>query len=219
MLLIVVLLPNDNGYRFDSIETENSFLFLKELFDEGCAYEVLESPAEIDFANRRALFITSSLSDLAYQTSEFERVENKDDWTVIGFPSPEGDAAISIYGPSYVMFAGTPEENLAAWLVIKWLLSPEQGAKIIEARGTFPIRASAMDFLDDYTSEHPQWVAAQELLAHAQAEPGLESWGAVRWILSDVGTQIFRYYFTPDRIPATLELMDETAAELYQLSE
>ncbi|MGB3702700.1 MAG: extracellular solute-binding protein [Anaerolineales bacterium] len=214
-----VLLPNENGYQFDSQETENAFLFLKELFDEGCAYEVLESPAEIDFAYRRALFITSSLSDLAYQTSEFERVENKDDWTVIGFPSPEGDAAISIYGPSYVMFAGTPEENLAAWLVIKWLLSPEQGAKIIEARGTFPIRASTMDFLDDYASEHPQWVAAQELLAHAQAEPGLESWGAVRWILSDVGTQIFRYYFTPDRIPATLELMDETAAELHQLSE
>jgi hypothetical protein len=39
----------------------------------------------------------------------------------------------------------------------------------------------------------------------------------VRWILNDVGTQIFRYYFTPDRIPATLELMDETAAELHNL--
>ena len=45
--------------------------------------------------------------------------------------------------------------------------------------------------------------------------PGLKSWKVVRWILGDVGTQIFRYYFTPQRIPATLELMDETAAELH----
>jgi ABC-type glycerol-3-phosphate transport system substrate-binding protein len=117
------------------------------------------------------------------------------------------------------MFAGTPEENLAAWLVIKWLLSPEQAAKLIQARGTFPIRTSTMDFLEDYESEHPRWAAAQELLVHAQAEPGLESWGAVRWILGDVGTQIFRYYFTAERIPATLELMDETAEELHSLSE
>jgi ABC-type glycerol-3-phosphate transport system substrate-binding protein len=214
-----VLLPNESGYQFNSPESANAMLFLKELFDEGCAYELLESPAEADFANRRALMITSSLSDIDYQNSEFERLENSDSWTVTGFPSPGGEPAFSVYGPSYVMFAGTPEENLAAWLVIKWLLSPEQAAKLIQARGTFPIRTSTMDFLEDYESEHPRWAAAQELLVHAQAEPGLESWGAVRWILGDVGTQIFRYYFTAERIPATLELMDETAEELHSLSE
>ena len=115
------------------------------------------------------------------------------------------------------MFAGTPDENLAAWLVIKWLLSPEQDANLVEARGTFPVKASTLDLLDNYADEHPQWSAAQELLEHAKTEPGLDSWGSVRWILGDVGTQIFRYYFTPDRIPATLELMDETASELHAL--
>jgi hypothetical protein len=76
---------------------------------------------------------------------------------------------------------------------------------------------SSREFLGDYAAEHPQWGAAQALLAGAVAEPGLESWGRVRWILGDVATQIFRYYFTPDRIAATLELMDETAAELNNL--
>ena len=75
-----------------------------------------------------------------------------------------------------------------------------------------------MDYLDSYASQNPQWAAAQELLAVAQPEPGLESWKNVRWILGDVGTQIFRYYFTSDRIPATLELMDETAAELHEFT-
>lgn len=214
-----VLLPDGAGYRFNTPQTEAAILFLKELLDEGCAYEVLESPAEVEFANRRALSIISSLSDLSYLQKEFTLAGNPDRWTVLGFPSAGGDAVISVYGSSYAIFAGTPNENLAAWLVLKWLLSPAQGARLIEAHGTFPVRASMMDYLGDYTRDNPQWAAAQELLPQAQAEPGLASWESVRWILGDVGIQIFRYYFTPDRIPATLELMDETAEELHSLSD
>ena len=211
-----VVQSDGSGFQFDTPQTENALLYLKEVFDEGCAWEVLESPAEVEFAARKALFITSSLSDLAYQASEFERTGSGDTWTVLGFPSPQGGQVIDVYGPSFVMFAGTPEENLATWLVIKWLSSAEQQAKMINASGTFPTRDSAMDFLADYASENPQWAAAKELIALAQPEPGIQSWKEVRWILGDVGTQIFRYYFTPDRIPATLELMDETAAELHE---
>jgi ABC-type glycerol-3-phosphate transport system substrate-binding protein len=211
-----VVQSDGSGYQFNSPQTENTLLYLKDVFDEGCAWEVLESPAEVEFATRKALFITGSLSDLAYQASEFERIGSDDIWTVLGFPSPQGGQVIDVYGPSFVMFAGTPEENLATWLVIKWLSSTEQQAKMISASGTFPTRASTMDFLTDYASENPQWVAAQELIALARPEPGLQSWKEVRWVLGDVGTQIFRYYFTPDRIPSTLELMDDTAAELHE---
>jgi ABC-type glycerol-3-phosphate transport system substrate-binding protein len=213
-----VLLPDDSGYQFNTPQSEAALLFLKELIDEGCAFELLESPAEVEFANRQALFITSPLSNINFQNSEFVRAENDDSWTVTGFPSAGGEPASSVYGPSYFMFAGTPEENLAAWLAIKWLLSPEQDASMVAARGTFPILVTTLDFLHDYADENPQWAAAQDILDHAKTEPGLESWGSVRWILGDVGTQIFRYYFTPDRVPATLELMDETAAELHDLS-
>lgn len=210
-----VVRPDGSGYHFNTPQTEDTLSYLKEVFDEGCAWEVLESLAEVEFATRKALFVTGSLSDLTYQASEFERLSNDDTWTVLGFPSPQGESVINVYGPSFVMFAGTPEENLATWLVIKWLTSAEQQAKLINASGTFPTRSSSMDFLADYASENPQWAAAQELIAHARPEPGIQSWKEVRWVLGDVGTQIFRYYFTPDRIPSTLELMDETAAELH----
>ena len=110
-------------------------------------------------------------------------------------------------------------ERGEAGLVLKWLLSPESGAKITEAHGTFPVRESMMKYLDDYASGHPQWSTAQELLSNTRPEPGLKSWDRVRWILGDVGTQIFRYYFTPDRIPTTLELMDETAVELHEFND
>ncbi len=213
-----VTLSDGDGYQFNSPQTADAFQYLKDLFDQGCAWELFESTAEAEFANRRALFITSTLGDVGYQQEELDLAENKDNWTAIGFPTSSGKAVIDVYGPSYVIFAGTPEENLATWLLIKWLSSPEQGAKLAAARGTFPPRASGLGYLDSYASQNPQWAAAQELLAVARPEPGLESWKNVRWILGDVGTQIFRYYFTSDRIPATLELMDETAAELHEFT-
>lgn len=213
-----VVRPDGEGYQFNTPQTEEAMRFLKNLFDEGCAWELLESTAEVEFANRKALFITGSLSDIPYQVSELDRVNNNDDWTVIGFPSPQGEPVIDVYGPAFFIFGGTPEENLASWLLIKWLASAEQGAKFVSVHGTYPTRASAMDFLDLYASENPQWATTLELLDHAQPEPGLGSWKTVRWVLGDVGTQIFRYYFTPDRIPITLELMDETIAELHEMS-
>jgi ABC-type glycerol-3-phosphate transport system substrate-binding protein len=211
-----VVLPDGSGYQFNNPQTEQAVLFLKELFDQGCAWEVLETPPEVEFANRKALFITSSLTDLAYQSAELNRVDNSDEWTVLGFPSPQSEPVISVYGPSFVMFAGSPEENLAAWLFIEWLTSAEQQAEFVTAHGSFPTRASTIKFLSDFARDNPQWSKAQDLLAGALPEPNLDSWNVVRWVLGDVGTQIFRYYFTPDRVPATLELMDETVSELHE---
>lgn len=211
-----VILSDGSGYQFNTPQTEQTFIFLKELFDMGCAWEVFESPPESQFATRKALFITGSLTDLAYQSDELIRADNRDEWTVIGFPSTLAEPVISVYGPSFLIFAGSSEENLAAWLLIEWLTSAEQQAKFVTANGSFPTRASTMGFLNDFARDNPQWVTAQGLLAGALPEPNLQSWNVVRWVLSDVGTQIFRYYFTPDRIPATLELMDETVSELHQ---
>ena len=209
-----IVLPDGSGYHFNNPQSEEAISFLKELFDEGCAWEAAEFPAEVEFANRKALFITASLLDLPFQSAQLDLSGNNDDWMVTGFPSPDAQPVIDVYGPSYVMFSGTAEEDLAAWLVIKWLAAAEQQADFVTANGSFPTRSSAMEFLSAYASENPQWASAQDLLGNARAEPNLISWNVVRWVVSDVGTQIFRYYYTPETIPATLELMEETAAEL-----
>ena len=111
---------------------------------------------------------TSSLLDLEYQREQLERLANDDDWMVTGFPSPEGEPVIDVYGPSFAMFAGSEAENLAAWLVIKWLASAEQQAGFITANGSFPTRASVMGLLDPYANENPQWASAQDLLKNAK---------------------------------------------------
>jgi len=207
--------PQQDSYLFNTPQSEKAITFLKGLYDAGCAWQDNDEYPIPEFANRQALFATLPLSDLPALAAELERAENDDQWTVIGFPSERTQPMITIYGPSFALFGASPEEQLASWLLVKWLASPEEQASLIAASETLPLRATTMDLLKPYGVAHPQWTAAVALLPAARTEPDLASWSVVRWVLGDVATQVFRYYFTPDRIPATLELLDETAAELH----
>jgi multiple sugar transport system substrate-binding protein len=220
-----VALPDGSGYRFDSPQSAAALAFLKDLLDSGCAWKTRQSDAgeglsegefvETEFAARQALLVTGSLGDLPYMTAAMEQAGNEDQWTVIAFPSPEDRPAIYVYGPSYAIFETSEAEQLAAWLVVRWLSSPGEQARFIRASGTFPTRESVIEELGDFAAERPQWSAALDLLPFSRPDPPYASWRVVRWVVGDVGTQVFRSYFSPDRIPATLELMDETAAELH----
>jgi len=210
-----VVSPAEDGYDLATPETEDAFFFLKELYDNGCAWQIEGQYAEPEFANRLALFITASLVDLPYLVQAMQTAQNNDTWTIIGFPSIEGKPVISAYGPSLAIFSSTEAEQLASWIFIKWLVSPPVQAQWVQATGAFPVRKSTLEHLNTYIREHPQWLAAIELLPYAKTEPHFPSWSIVRWTVSDVGIQTFRYYFTADRIPDMLNLLEETAAELH----
>jgi ABC-type glycerol-3-phosphate transport system substrate-binding protein len=209
-----ILAPGGKGYRFNSPASAEMIAFLNDLHDSGCAWESAGPYNEVEFASRQGLFITAPLADYPYQIAELERAGNDDDWGVIPFPSLEGAPVVTLYGPDLAVFAGSPEEVLASWLLIKWLSAPEQQARLIAAGDTLPLSNSAADQLQAYANANPQWSQALALLEFTRREPDLPSWSVVRWVVGDVGTQIFRSYFTSDRTQATLELMDETAAEL-----
>jgi ABC-type glycerol-3-phosphate transport system substrate-binding protein len=202
-------------YRFDTRASRNALAFLKDLYDSGCAWIPQSDIPLAEFAGRQALFATGSLADLDLQRQAFEQAGNQDDWTVIPFPSSQDEPVIDVYGPSFILLPGSQVRQLAAWLFVRWLADPQQNAWLVQASGMFPVRAGAQDELDGYAGAHPQWNQALALLPYARTEPALASWNTVRWVVGDVGTQVFRSYFTPDRIPATLELMDSTAAELH----
>ena len=76
--------------------------------------------------------------------------------------------------------ATTPETQLAAWIFVKWLTSPEMQAEWVRISNYFPTRASTADFLGDYISENPQWGQAFDLLHYGVFEPQLISYQGVR---------------------------------------
>lgn len=202
-------------YHFNTSQVENTFTYLRGLYDDGCARFSTASYPEAEFAARGSLFSTGSITGLPAQKEKISQSGSQDSWTVLPFPSSGSGSAVSVYGPSFLILPSSPAEQLAAWVFIKWLVSPENQARLVQASSAFPIRRSVLDNLATYQRLHPQWAEAASLLTKARAEPAHPSWETVRWALSDASTQLFRSYFTIDQLPSLLALLDRTADELY----
>jgi ABC-type glycerol-3-phosphate transport system substrate-binding protein len=181
-----VLAPQGNGYRFDTEEAARALEFLRGMFDSGCAWVGESLQAAQTFAERGALLYPGSTADLQVQESAMRQAENDDEWTVMAFPSANGAPVITTSGPALSVTQSTPEEELAAWLLIKWLVSPQNQAKWVRASGYYPTRTSTLEFLETDLAGDEHWSAAVELLPTMQAEPGYASWRVVRWALGDV---------------------------------
>ena len=225
-----------SGYDLDTPESEAALTFLQDLYASGCAWQVagevfstdivggdtasgghlIQEYTQSAFASRLALLAAGSVAGIADQEEALAFAGNDDQWTVLPFPSPEGDPAIAAYGPSFSLFASAPENQLAAWTFLKWFTSEEIQSRWIAATGSYPLQAGVLARSKASSSVPQQWSQALDFLPYARSEPPFESWGVVRWALSDLGTQAFRSYFGADRIPAALELLDDTAAELHR---
>jgi multiple sugar transport system substrate-binding protein len=205
--------PGD-GYRFNTPQVAQALGFLRGLYDDGCAWLSQDQTPESDFASRRALFATGSLDTIPAMAGALDLVHNADQWSVLPFPSPQGQPAIDVYGPDYVVLARQPAKALAAWLFIRWMSAASNQARFAQASNSLPLSRDALLQAQNLAGSYPAWLAALKLIPDAHAEPPLSSWSTVRWAVGDAGTQIFRYYFTIDQLPALVKLLDETAAEL-----
>lgn len=213
-------LQEENGYRFLTPGNINAFKYLKVLQQKGCAWVASpDLPAVDRFAARQALFSTGSLDDVIEQARTFLTSGNQDEWTVLTFPGDEQQALV-VYGSSFVMFQSDDVTQLAAWLFMRWMLSPENQARWVQSTGLFPLRASAMDLLADYGQTHPQWAEAVKLLPGGKITPQLASWRLVRVMLGDGFADMFDTIRHPDltdgQVPVVLKQMDETATDLNQ---
>lgn len=207
----------EDGYQFNTTPVRQAFTFLRELYEQGCAWLPEDEFVEEEFASRRGLFASGTLLGIPYQEDAFADAGSQDDWIVLPYPGRAEPGAITVYGDSYALISTTPRRQLASWLFIRWMLQPKNQARLIVKTGAYPLNGAA---LAEMQARIPlkQWQQAVDLLEIAHSEPDLASWLSVRWAVSDVTTQLFRWYFTLDQLPAALRLLDQTAVELHQLS-
>ncbi len=210
-----IILPDGKGYQFDTSEVRSALTFLRQLYDSGCAWLPESEHTEADFAARRGLFASGSLSSIPYQASIAGQAASDDEWTALPYPSASGSPVVDVYGPSLILLKSTPEKQLAAWLFARWLASPPIQARWSQVSHYYPVRTSALESMDASAEAQPQWQAALQLLSDARAEPSFPSWSTVRWAVGDAATQLFRYYFTVDQVPVLSGLLNRTANELH----
>lgn len=206
----------DNDYRFNSPMVIQSFAFMRQLIDQQCAWTNRSPTPYEPFARRRALIYTGSLQDLMPQAVTSSRLDSQDQWIVLPYPGNEENPVLLESGFSYAMLVASPEEQLASWLFLRWLILPRHQAALIETSATLPLSASTADLLADFAKKYPQWQQALEWTALAKPAPRQPSWRIVRSILEDAAWQSFQFYIKPADIPQQLQLLDETIPEVLE---
>ena len=209
-----IIKPDLSGYLFNTAEARQAFEYLKGLQVSGCVWSETDVSPQDEFANRQALFVVGSLFDIAAQREAFAQAGNTDNWMVIPFPSSY-QPVVDTYGPSLMITQSTPAQQLAAWLVVKWLVYPPNLAEWVKSIETYPARQSIMSYLSETSNESSQWSQALSLLPYAHSEPSLASWSVVRWALNDAMAELINPQFTRDQIPALLENLDNVAGEIF----
>jgi multiple sugar transport system substrate-binding protein len=205
------------GYDFDTDEVAAAFDFLYDLILQtpSCAWYPGHSYPNDEFASRKGLFYSSSIVGIPYQLDAFEAAGNDDIWVPIPYPGVDGDPVITAYGPSYVVVKSSPEEQLASWIFLKYLLESDNQAFVVEATGGFPISRSTVALLDDTEIANAQWLAAVELLKYGRFEPRYSSWRTVGVALQDAAGMLFTGGFDPTKASELLAQLQATAEELH----
>lgn len=208
--------PATQTYAYNNPQTVEALSFMQNLLNEGCANLIAESFADQnDFAAGKNLFYVGSTSGLPFVLSAVNESGAAFDWTVAYLPYSD-QPVVDIYGASVSILAGpntTIEQQLAAWLFIRWFSEPAQQVAWAEASQYFPVLISVSDQLGNVFAEIPQYEDAWNLLLNAQGafEPPTASYDLVRREAQAAFNQIL---LEGADVETTLEALDARAVEL-----
>lgn len=214
-----VLTEDGSAYVYDSQATVDAMTLLKEMYDEGCAFFFTDGYPNTEFAARRAVFAQGSSSGIPFYANDIQTIADEegreaDVWGVAAIPHTTDEPVQNVYGGDIMITATTPEQQLAAWIFIKWFTAPEAQAQWDQISGYFPTRQTTADHLTDYLSENPQWAQAVELLDYGTYEPQLISYQSVRDAVSEAFNQIMQGADIQETLTQVTEFANEQQEEL-----
>jgi multiple sugar transport system substrate-binding protein/sn-glycerol 3-phosphate transport system substrate-binding protein len=180
------------AYDFNSPEAISATLFLNDMKAEGCVWQAEESYPNLEQAQRKALVTMSSTAGLPFYEAAFAEAENTDEWGFIAAPGPDGLKAVDAFQQMLGILPSTDDQQLASWLFIKWLTSPEIQNRWVRASGYFGTQYSTEDLLADYMDENPIWATGVELLTLGPSEPQtFPAWSSVRNEINNTAPELF----------------------------
>lgn len=206
---------SDSAPEFDSDAGLEAFQYLKSVYDEGYFWISRQPEPYLYFADRNALMYSGTLDLILEQQGWMSLENNTDEWGVIGYPGSDS-VVMLVDSPGLMVSAGTPEEQMAAWLFAKYLIEPENQAEIVQALFALPVRLSTLNYLSAFIEQYPQWMEAYNLIGISKSVPILEEWGIEQWVLQDAAYRVFPYEDV--NLPEILEQLDATVDDLERIA-
>jgi multiple sugar transport system substrate-binding protein/sn-glycerol 3-phosphate transport system substrate-binding protein len=161
-----ILSADGLSYQFNSEAGVETVAMAQRMFKNKCAVEIptAERNGEQNrFANGQILFVFATSSGMAgYQESVSKGANFK--WDIALLPNG-GKPAVNLYGASVSVYKTTPEKELAAWLMIKYLGEKSQTVKWATSTGYLPVRASAKNDVIEIYKKDPRWGPAADSYA------------------------------------------------------
>lgn len=205
-------IPRDETPQFNNEAGQSAFGYLESLYapEQNCIWVGRQPEPYWYFANRYAAVYAGILDQIPSQVGWLAQAQNDDQWTVRGFPGPDGDVML-VDSPGLFITESSPEAQLGAWLFAKHLVTPEVQARLVQSLFTLPVRLSTLEELNDFITAYPQWAAAVEMVDNANHLPISVGWGYGRWLLEDA---IRRAFVTEeDDLSINLQQLDEMILE------
>jgi multiple sugar transport system substrate-binding protein/sn-glycerol 3-phosphate transport system substrate-binding protein len=200
-------------YTYNNEGAVQAMEFLQGLFRDGCATLVTEAYGDqTDFGTGKLLFSIGSSSGLPFYRSAVDE-GGKFEWGVAAIPHTTADPVMNIYGASVSIPKNTPQQELAAWLFLKYYTSPEVQAEWAQASEYFPVRASVADGLEGYFEQQPAYKTAFEMLEYGKFEPPTPGYDFVREMVNTAMATIVADPY-PDVQPVLDQLNEEANANL-----
>lgn len=214
------LIRSDAGNVF-----EDTASWLRNLFDNGCAWNSRVKEPYDYFANRYALFYSGTYSDAERQYNAFEQSEEHgfDNWDLLIYPTRStGNGSLPRIYADIVSIAvsnnADAKSTNAAWHFIRWLYSEEHAAELALAALAWPVqdnetitklyRGSGEDKLY-------QTLSYRQYLVNNEADG---NWLTDQMILSDGFNYIFNPSAKPEDIPGIWEQIGSLIAEIHSVN-
>ncbi|RMG87314.1 MAG: extracellular solute-binding protein [Chloroflexi bacterium] len=208
----------EGRYDFTTDAAISALQFYADLYSEGCAYIPDSRFGNTDdFALGLNPMALGSSAGLPFIQRGFENSGVEAEWIMTTTPWTDGNRSLNVFFPSIIMIEGTPEQNLASWLFLKFLA--ERDAQELWSRNTgyFAVNLDAMAAISADESVDP--LLANNIATFSNPEiniyvsPAVESYGAIRGLLSQAVADVTSNGMDVEEVA---ERLTEEANEVHQ---
>jgi multiple sugar transport system substrate-binding protein/sn-glycerol 3-phosphate transport system substrate-binding protein len=176
-----------NKFTYDNPAVQVAPKVMQDLLAQGCA-ALIANPAAFsdqnEFAKQTTLFYINSTAGINFIRDAIDKSGKPFAWDIAPIPYKDKPVA-NVYGASVSIPKTTKQQELAAWLFIRWFIEPEQQVTWAQATNYFPVRRSAASGMEAFFTANPQYKHAFDLLADTKAEPPIAAYSRVRDLASN----------------------------------